>query len=341
MAAKNLKNEMKIPILLEFDVLYARKMAVELATNIGFSEIEQCEIEIIISELGTNIVKHGNKRGLIKLVPFDDLLGAGISIVASNGAPSIKNENLKEWIRNGRYTGQSVRSTSGTMGIGLSAIGRLSNEFDIKIGLDGALTAKVKKWLRITNNYSLKSSVLSKPKKGEYVSGDSYYVKQSKSDFFFCIIDALGHGINAQPVAKKGISVIEKGYFMDIRQIVEECHKGLLDTRGAALCIGKISFTKNSLEYTSIGNIESRIYGRDQTRLISYDGTVGRAIDSYKVHRYSFRKGDCLVSYTDGISNSFTLEKELLGKKTQQIAEAIFSAHAKDYDDATVMVIKS
>ncbi len=127
---------------------------------------------------------------------------------------------------------------------------------------------------------------------------------------------------------------------MDIRNIIEECHTELLNTRGAALCIGKIHFKQNEMEYTSIGNIESRIYGKEQKRLISYDGIVGRSIKNYKVNRYPFRVGDCLISYTDGISNSFVLKKELITLSAQQIAHTLFSLYSKNNDDSTILVIK-
>jgi len=67
MVKQNLKEEIKIPINNESDVQFACKKALELAHEIGFSEIEQCEIEIVISELGAHIIKHADKRGLIRM----------------------------------------------------------------------------------------------------------------------------------------------------------------------------------------------------------------------------------------------------------------------------------
>ena len=57
---------MKVPITKESDVLKARVVGKKIAAAIGFGEIGVAEIEIVISELGTNVIKHGGSRGTIQ-----------------------------------------------------------------------------------------------------------------------------------------------------------------------------------------------------------------------------------------------------------------------------------
>jgi anti-sigma regulatory factor (Ser/Thr protein kinase) len=186
MVKQNLKEEIKIPINNESDVQFACKKALELAHEIGFSEIEQCEIEIIISELGAHIIKHADKRGLIRMLKMKDKKGLRLEIVAVSNTKVLKNNNLKEWIRCGRYTGQSVRSTTEAMGIGLSAITKLADSFDIKIRQNGELTANIRKKLR-PKIIVYKTFVISKPKAGEIASGDGHFVLQNNESLFFVL----------------------------------------------------------------------------------------------------------------------------------------------------------
>jgi anti-sigma regulatory factor (Ser/Thr protein kinase) len=59
----------EIRICTEMDVLRARKHAVKQAAYMGFRDIAQAEIEIAVSELGTNIVKHARSQGTFWISP--------------------------------------------------------------------------------------------------------------------------------------------------------------------------------------------------------------------------------------------------------------------------------
>jgi len=59
--------EERINVNFETDVFKARRIGKEMAHSLGFDEIGVGEIETAISELATNLIKHGAKNGKIIL----------------------------------------------------------------------------------------------------------------------------------------------------------------------------------------------------------------------------------------------------------------------------------
>lgn len=96
----------------------------------GISDVKVIELTTIISELGYNIVKY-TKKGTIAFSINDHT----ITIVASDQGSGI--QDIESSICEGY-------SSSGTLGLGLNAIVRLSDEFDIQTSQNGT-TIVVKK----------------------------------------------------------------------------------------------------------------------------------------------------------------------------------------------------
>jgi serine/threonine-protein kinase RsbT len=71
----------------EIDVFSARRLAREIAEDLGFDKLEREEIAIVASELASNIVKYG-VRGSIEMDEVrDPTLGRGIILRAKDRGP--------------------------------------------------------------------------------------------------------------------------------------------------------------------------------------------------------------------------------------------------------------
>lgn len=219
--------EIIIPVLSEFDVLKARKLGREITTDRGFDDMKISEIEIVISELGMNLVKHRAVEGELVFKIIEKEVNI-FEIISRDKGPGIK--DLTEAMTDGV-------STSGTLGIGLSVVKRLTDEFfiDSKIGV--GTTVIVKKYLSFDKYYDIKFSVFAKPKEGENVSGDAYFIKRFPSSVFFSVIDTLGHGYEAYLTARKAIEILENCCAEHLLTIIEICHRELRNTRGAAMTL--------------------------------------------------------------------------------------------------------
>ncbi len=63
---------LSLPIDSESDIGICRRKAVTLATQMGFDKVKTGEIAILISELGTNVIKHGGGKGKIVICQIED-----------------------------------------------------------------------------------------------------------------------------------------------------------------------------------------------------------------------------------------------------------------------------
>ena len=98
----------------------ARREAWRVAGQAGFSEEELGRAEILITELATNLVKHG--AGGYMLVGPSDASSGTIEILALDNGPGI--EDVGKALRDGH-------STTGTAGTGLGAVSRQADFFQI------------------------------------------------------------------------------------------------------------------------------------------------------------------------------------------------------------------
>lgn len=110
-----------IPINTIADIVLARQRGRELALGSGFSSAESTLVATVISELARNIVLYA-KSGTIMLDRADNSGEYGIVIMSLDQGPGITDV---ERALAGGY------STSGGLGLGLSGIRRIVDDFSI------------------------------------------------------------------------------------------------------------------------------------------------------------------------------------------------------------------
>ena len=123
---------MILKIIKEQDINILMVKAKNYFNENGLSEIKSIELTTIISELGYNIVKY-TKRGTIKF----DIDNHYITIVSKDEGFGIA--DISSAVCEGY-------SSSGTLGLGLNGIIRLSDEFEMKTSKNGT-TITIKKIL--------------------------------------------------------------------------------------------------------------------------------------------------------------------------------------------------
>lgn len=115
----------------EDDIFLASSLGKKVAENFGFNKIEQTKLVVSIIELTRNIILYAKKGELyLKCHP-----SVGIEIVAIDQGPGIKNLD--------QIFSQSFRSKTG-LGLGLSGVKRLMDEFDIETDESGTRIRAVK-----------------------------------------------------------------------------------------------------------------------------------------------------------------------------------------------------
>ena len=208
-----MESETILSIGSDADVVLARARGGKLARNIGMGKVQVADVAIAISELASNIVKHRVIEGKIIIREIGDEGRKGIEVISSDRGPGIA--DIDQAMTDGY-------STAGSLGIGLSAVNRLMDEFEVKSNeIEGTLIT-TRKWVKPELPYisvpDLDLSVFSRPLPGQRYNGDAYFVKRYEDKVILAIIDGLGHGQAAQEVDRFHLELSGLGAFPNLQR---------------------------------------------------------------------------------------------------------------------------
>lgn len=129
--------ETRMPIKHEADIVTARQQGRALASQLGFSSIEQTFIATAISEVARNIIVHARSGEIILRTVQGNDGKPGIVIVARDEGPGIP--DVVRAMQNGY-------STINSLGLGLPGAKRMMDEFEIVSEVGKGTTIMMKKW---------------------------------------------------------------------------------------------------------------------------------------------------------------------------------------------------
>ncbi|MBF0509457.1 MAG: SpoIIE family protein phosphatase [Deltaproteobacteria bacterium] len=328
-----------IPISSDIDVFKAKRAGRQTAKDVGFDASECALVEIAISELATNIIKHA----VSGTISIDEILD-GLEIIS---------EDLGRGIAELEWAIKSGKSAKG-LGIGLAGVKRVMDQVEIISGQGRGARIIARKWkvkpehlLRPKQEYSvpqagvMKYGVISIPALGSELNGDAYVIKEFDQTALIAVIDGLGHGEKAYVVAQEAADYVQKNYTNDIGLIIEKCHEALRGTRGVVMALARVDFEASQLTTAGVGNIGMKVIGKNLIKPFSVAGIVGHNLRKLIVQEFLYSKGDTIFMYSDGVSDRFDSEEpELTKMKPQEAAEAIVRRFGKDKDDTTIVVAR-
>jgi serine/threonine-protein kinase RsbT len=132
-----LKATEPLPIQGEADVYIAMGHGRNLASTLGFNNIERTKIEIMILELARNILRHAHGAGDLTIEPVEQDQRQGMLITARDDGPGIP--DIARALQDGF-------STAGTLGAGLPGVKRLADSFTIESEPGQGTIVKAWKW---------------------------------------------------------------------------------------------------------------------------------------------------------------------------------------------------
>lgn len=326
-----------LPILESSQAGEARRIAIALASRLGFNETERGKVGLVVTEVASNLVRHA-KDGELVLQPLTRNNVEGIEILALDKGPGIS--NINECLRDGF-------STAGTSGTGLGAMSRLSAFFDIysvpKLG--SACLAQL--WANALPvqppDSDVESGVVCLPKIGEEISGDAWATAQNSGRTLLLVADGLGHGPQAAQASQEAVRIFRENLGKSPKEIVEAAHAALRSTRGAALAIAEVDFERLTLRFAGVGNISGTIFASEKSNsLVSYNGTVGHEVRKIQEFVYPWPKGGLLVMHSDGLATQWRLDRYpgLTAKHPSLIAGVLYRDFNRGRDDVTVLVVR-
>lgn len=318
-----------------------------IAESYGFSEADVGKINIIVSELISNLLKYTPEGGelLVKAIGKH-----GIEILCIDKGPGMQDPN--------RMMNDGT-STSGTAGEGLGAIKRLSNEFDLysqpgqgTIILSRLFKAHKKEKVDILareNRFEIVTVMV--PKHNEQLCGDGCAMVIDGNNCYLIVLDGLGHGASANEASFQAADSFLARHALEPAANLRLIHKDIRKTRGAVGSIIHVSTTRKKLSYCGIGNITGKLYTLNgavlsnaaSRNIISYNGIIGHNIPAtFSSQLLDWNSSNLMVLHSDGILTRWDLSKypNLHRHNSSIMAAVIYRDYCRHTDDSLVVIVR-
>lgn len=317
-------------------VAEARRRVSALAAQTGMDETRAGICAVIVSEMGTNLIKHATDGEIfIRSLAHPSI--HGVEILAVDHGPGIA--NLSRALQDGH-------SMAGSSGTGLGAMRRMASEFDIQSvpGRGTAVVARIWNHRAHTHETSpVIAGVINRARPGETVSGDTWMYASSDRRMVCAIADGLGHGPLAAQASTCAIESIRSHRTSPLAEQISRTHGVLRTTRGVALGIAEILHDRQIVKFAGIGNIMAVIIENGTTRhMVSHNGILGHQMSRVTEFQYPWSESAILIMCSDGISTHWDLKSYdgLLNRDPSLIAAVLYRDFTRGRDDTTVMVYK-
>jgi anti-sigma regulatory factor (Ser/Thr protein kinase) len=307
-----------------------------VAIKAGFSEMRTGEIDIVVAEIVSNLVKHGNGgKLLVKLVKEQNI--DGIELISIDDGEGIA--DVTRMMTDGA-------STTNTLGHGLGAIRRLSNVFQVysQKGWGTILLSRVfKEELPYQKKINeIRSIVVAKP--GEEKCGDAFYCRIGSHAIRLFLGDGLGHGPEAAIAVNTAVQSVKFSKEDSATEIIRELHRNVRKTRGLVGTVALYRKDEKCWHICGVGNICTRILnGIEVKNSLSYNGIIGHNIpNTMKDQEIEAENAQVLILCSDGIKTKWDMTKYpgVLKYDLSILGAVIFKDYARHTDDMSVVVVR-
>ena len=325
-------------------VSYLKREIHSNAVKAKFSEKKVGEIDIVVSEITSNVVKHAGKAEFLYRIEKSET-ETTIELICIDQGPGMA--DVAKMIKDGE-------STTQTLGQGLGAIHRLSNIAQIysKPGW-GTIVYAVIYDKQVKGEFvppSLRSSdlisinALCVPKPRETDCGDGYRIRQTPAGLMIFFADGLGHG----PLAKEAVDTAGDVFMTttetDPVAIIRNLHENIRRTRGLVGTVTVLDTKLKEFRFCGVGNIHARFYaGIESRNFMSYNGTVGLNIpNTINASRVTLEKNQHLILCSDGIQTRWDLARYpgIFKYSTMILAACIYKDFTRRNDDSSILIAK-
>jgi anti-sigma regulatory factor (Ser/Thr protein kinase) len=323
-------------------VAEARRLVGDYARGRGLPEARRAQIAIVVTELATNLLKHGG-GGDILADAFDDRDGVGIELLALDRGSGMA--DVERCIADGY-------STAGSPGNGLGAIMRLSDQVRI-YSRPGRGTAIMARFLTrppipapTTQGPAPPTQIGAAvaPYPGEIVCGDRWAVGYAQAGRTLLVADGSGHGIEAARAAEAALRIFLDRIDDSCERLVDQIHRALMPTRGAAVAVARIDTVASTVRYVGVGNITGVLVSNGVARhMVSNNGTAGHVAPRIREFTYDFIGDPLVILHSDGLTPKWDITAcpGLAAQHPSLIAGVLLRDFRRGRDDASVVAIRA
>ncbi|MEW1614580.1 MULTISPECIES: ATP-binding SpoIIE family protein phosphatase [unclassified Streptomyces] len=334
----------------------ARGAAATLARRIGLEGYRSSEVALAVTEAATNLQRHATDGALLlRVLRTPDR--AGVEFVTVDTGPGMA--DVEAALADGT-------STAGTLGIGLGAVARLADVFDIHSVPGRGTVMAAQFWAReaveeMAGGSPTVASGLTRPISGETSCGDAWAVRVdpgadhdprsgaaasgSSPDpaILVMLCDGLGHGPMAALAGEAAVKAFRQSAARHPEGLLRDIHTALRGTRGGAVAVARIEPAARRILYCGIGNVSGVLLGPESRNgLLSAPGIVGQQMRSLRTFELPLRPGGALVMHSDGLTERWKADDVpgLLRHTPAVMAGQLLREAAVRRDDAGIVVVK-
>jgi len=295
------------------------------------------EIDIVVSELTSNLVKHAAGGELFyRLSRNTDVWE--FEILSVDKGPGI--ENVPQMMRDGA-------STTNTLGHGLGALQRLSDFFQLysqrgwgTVVYCRMLSQRDQVIFRPKEIFDVKAFGV--PKGGESVCGDGYRIKKLPGETRIFMGDGLGHGEKAHEAVELACESFEACTDPNPVEIIRHIHANVKRTRGLVGSVAILDHVQKQWRICGVGNINTRLYrGLMFKHYLAYNGIIGLNIPgTMQAFSLPAENNHTLIMGSDGLRTRWDLSKYVGFNRYDPIivAAMLYRDFVRGTDDASVLV---
>jgi len=311
-----------------------------LSVQCGLTEKKVAEIDIVVAEIGSNIIKHA--AGGEVLVMLTDAPQPAIEIIGIDSGPGIS--DLARMMQDGM-------STTNTLGHGLGAIKRLSDFVQV-YSVKGSGTILLSRFYLKTQELfpspkpGPEIRTILVPKPGEKACGDGFFVNPDRTGIRAFLGDGLGHGVEANKAVSEAINSFRYCMLPDLGDVLREIHTDVKKTRGLVGSIAIYNYKSRSWRICGVGNIHTRVWTAAASKTyLPYNGIIGhnmpRTINEQLIE-HEVGKDQILIMCSDGIRTRWDMMKYpgIFRYDMSILAAAIYRDNARKTDDMSVVIVK-
>jgi anti-sigma regulatory factor (Ser/Thr protein kinase) len=310
-----------------------RRAGSGLASSLGLNETVAGRVALVITEAATNILKHaGSGDILLRGLAAGD--ARGIEVMAIDRGPGF--DNIEQAMRDGM-------STAGSYGVGMGAMQRLADEFDLHADATHGSALRMAVWSaeQAAHRSEWTVGAVCLPLPGEELCGDAWSCAGNDTQLLLMMADGLGHGPDAARASDAAVALVQPGSTFAPASMLQLAHGALHGSRGAAVAVACLDSAANEVRFAGIGNISVSLHGGDRARhLVSHNGIVGSNMRKVQEFAMPLTDDAMLIMHSDGIGTRWDLERYpgLSQRHPALIAAVLYRDHVRGRDDAGIVV---
>lgn len=328
----------------------ARGAAAALARRIGLDTHRAAEVALAVTEAATNIQRHATDGALLLRTLHTDE-EAAVEFVTVDSGPGMV--DVSAALADGA-------SSTGTLGIGLGAVARLADHFDIHSVPGKGTVMAAQFWSRRPDDQGVTAAMsaggpcvsgVTRPISGEMTCGDAWSARLDTGTgtgphhpaVLVMMCDGLGHGPLAARASAAAVNAFHDTRANEPEDIMNAVHHALRGTRGGAAAVARIEPARGRVRYCGVGNISGFLISHDTRRtLLSVPGIVGANVRRLRTFEEHLPEGGALTMHSDGLTERWdhTALPGLLHHSPLVAAGQLLREAGVRRDDASVVVVK-